>query len=503
MNYPILARYLGYFFIATGISMIPSLGWAVYFGEGIIFGNGNAFEAFLESILASIILGLVLVFMGRKAQNKFFQREALGLVGIGWIVGAALGALPYVFSGTCGPVDAYFESMSGYTTTGASIFATEDYAQVQRSIMFWRSFTHWLGGMGIIVLFIAVLPYLGGGVKQLFKSASPGPDPRVLNPRVKTTAMLLWKLYLGLTVLQTVLLMLAGQSFFEVLCHTFGTLATGGFSTRPASIGELNSLPVELIILLFMVLAGTNFGLYVHLISGRLSSVWKDAEWRVYIAIMIAATVLIAWNLSGNASAQPVTSSESTAAPTSTGAALRLASFQVVSVMTTTGYVTADFDTWPEFSRYLLLLLMFVGGCAGSTGGGIKVVRWIMLAKMAYWRVEATFRPKTIRVLRVGGEVVDESIQKTVYGFYVLFSLWFIVATLAMAAMGLPIVSAISAVAATLNNIGPGLELVGPMQNFAGIPAAGKLLLSLCMVLGRLELFTICVIFIPSFWRSR
>jgi trk system potassium uptake protein TrkH len=438
---------------------------------------------------------------------------------------AAVGALPFVLSGTLSPVDAYFESMSGFTTTGSTVIA--DIEAVDLSVLFWRSFTHWLGGMGIIVLFIAVLPYLGAGGKQLYKSESPGPDPRGISPRIKDTASLLWKIYLGLTAVQTLLLMAFGMSFYEALCHTFGTIATGGFSTRQASVAAFDSVGIEMVIILFMVLAGTNFTLFFMVLRGDWAALFRSTEWRVYLLIMFGASGIITLNLMGAQGTLPIDSpSEAiewhTQAPPipDTGSepgnlspapasdpqeaplqAFRMAAFQSVSIMTTTGFCTANFNEWPPLSRLLLVTLMFVGGCAGSTGGGMKVVRVILLVKMVMRRLEQTFRPKTVRAIRISGTVIDSGIQDTVLVFFVLHMAIFLFGTLAMSAFGLPFESAFSAVAATLNNIGPGLELVGATQDFHLLPSGAKMLLSLFMAMGRLELFSICVLFLPAFWK--
>ena len=492
MNYRIVAKYLGHFSVAIGLLMLLPAGWAVYFREWGPLG------ALCLSVALACAFGGLLTRVGRNAPPKLYQREALGLVGMIWLVAAGLGAMPYIFAGVFGPVDAYFECMSGFTTTGSSVMT--DIEATAKSILFWRSFTHWLGGMGIVVLFIAVLPYLGAGGKQLFRSESPGPDPQGLRPRIKDTASILYKIYLGFTAAETVALMLAGMTLYDALCHTFGTLATGGFSTRQASIGGFNSVAVDCIIIFFMICAGANFALYFSMLRGNWKAPWKDTEWRVYIAVMVLCVVLVTLNLLGVGGGAPGAAPK--ALYSSAGSALRYASFQVVSIMTTTGYCTADFDLWPYFSRMLLLVLMFVGGCAGSTGGGMKVVRIIILLKMAYWRLEYTFRPKTVRAVRVSGEVVDDSVQRTIYAFFVLYLLWFVGGSLFMSFLGLPFQTAVSSVAATLNNIGPGLELVGATHNYHHIPAIGKVFLSLCMVLGRLELFSICVLFLPAFWRN-
>ena len=583
MNYRLIAKYLGHFACALGLLMIPSAGWAVYFAEWRVLWS------FIFSIAISVAVGAALARFGRDASKTIYQREALGLVGVAWLLAAGLGALPYIFSGVFGPVDAYFECMSGFTTTGSSVLT--DIEGTYKGILFWRSFTHWLGGMGIIVLFIAVLPYLGAGGKLLFKSESPGPDPRGLRPKIQDTASILYIIYGGLTVLETIALMAAGMNLFDALCHTFGTLATGGFSTRQASVGGYNSALIDTIIIFFMACAGSNFALYFAMLRGDWKAPWRDSEWRLYMALLAICSVAVTLNLVGvqhyssieetsqvtshvkvinetdkpldditltteegirrslgalppgkdlsvhlrvhgerrytliyrldgatcrsnspvvdprcrhtNAAVQDAQEVVWDNVPTySFGQAVRYATFQVVSIMTTTGFCTADSDLWPYFSRMLLVVLMFIGGCAGSTGGGIKVVRVIMLLKMAYWRLENTFRPKTIRAIRVSGEVVDEGTQNTVYAFFVLYILWFTVGSLFMSFLGLPFQTAVTSVAATLNNIGPGLDAVGATMDYHLVPAIGKLFLSLCMALGRLELFSICVLLVPAFWRE-
>ncbi len=496
MNYLLVVKYLGHFAGAIGLLMLPSAAWAVYFKEWPELG------AFLGAIAVSVGVGALLGLAGRRAPAKMYQREALGLVGLSWLVAAGLGALPYVFGGALNYVDAYFECMSGFTTTGSTVVV--DIEATAKSILFWRSFTHWLGGMGIIVLFIAVLPYLGAGGKQMFKSESPGPDPRGLRPRIKDTASILYKIYLGMTVAETLALRLAGLTWYEAMCQTFGTLATGGFSTSQRSIAGFESLFVEIIIIVFMVLAGGNFALYFAMLRRDWKAPLRDTEWRVYAGILVVCTLLITLNLMGVAAGSfPGEQPAHEATRYGFGNALRYGSFQVVSIMTTTGFCTDDFDVWPYFSRALLVVLMFVGGCAGSTGGGVKVVRVVMLLKMAYARLESTFRPKSVRAIRISGVVVDEGVQKTVYAFFVLYLLWFAGGTLLMSALGLPFQTAVTSVAATLNNIGPGLEHVGAIRDYHLIPYVGKVFLSLCMVLGRLELVSVLVLFVPAFWARR
>lgn len=492
MNYRLVIRYLGIFVLAMAPLMLPAALCS------ILMSDWASLAALGEAMGVSLVIGLILAGLGRNAPDRMFQREGLALVGIVWLLAAAIGALPYVFSGTLPPVDAYFEAMSGLTTTGSTVLP--DIEAVGPGILFWRAFTHWLGGMGIIVLFIAVLPYMGAGGKQMFKSESPGPDPRGLSPRIRDTASALWKIYLGMTIVLTVLLMLAGMNLFDALTHTFSTLATGGFSTKNASIAAFDSVAIEIIIIVFMALAGANFGIYFAMLRGDWRAPWRSTEFKTYFLILGLVSVFVTVNLlgfQGSAGIEP----PQPVPEYSPAEAIRYATFTTVSLMTTTGFGTADFDHWPYFSRALLVLIMFIGGCAGSTGGGIKVVRFIILFKMAYWRIESTFRPKTVRPIRVNGQVVDEDMQRTVYAFFFLNMLLLAGGTLHMSLLGLPFESAITAVITTLNNVGPGLQHLGGVESFAVVPTSGKLVLSLCMAVGRLELFSICVLFLPSFWK--
>jgi len=494
MHYRLLFRNIGVFTACFGLLMLPSAGCAAWYQEW------DSLIAFGESMAVSMTAGLLLMMAGRGANPKrMFQRETLGMVGMGWLATAQVGALPFIFAGVLGPADAFFESMSGLTTTGATVI--QDIEACSKSILFWRSFTHWIGGMGIIVLFIAVLPYLGVGGKQLFKSESTS-DPHALSPRIKDTASALWKIYLLMTVAQTVALLLAGMDLYDSLCHTFGTISTGGFSPKQASIAHYDSLAIELIILVFMVAGGANFALYFAMLRGQRLALLKDREFRAYIGILCFATALITANLMGaRVPAMPGAPPLDEVGNYEFGTALRNSSFLVVSIMTTTGFGQDNFERWPYFSQMILVALMLVGGCAGSTSGGIKVMRLVILLKMIYWRVENSFRPKTIRPLRIGEQLIDEDMQRRTATFLLMHLFVFGAGSVFMSGLGLPPLTAITAVAATLNNIGPGLELVGPMHDFSQIPDIGKVFLSFCMAMGRLELFAILVLFVPGFWK--
>ena len=489
MNLRLIAKYLGYFCLATGVFMVPAAAWAVYFREWAALG------AFAISLAISGGIAAGLHRASKQAEATFSQREALGLVSLSWFAVAAVGSLPYLLSGTLGPVDAYFESMSGFTTTGSTVI--QDIESTQKSILFWRALTQWLGGMGIVVLFIAVLPYLGAGGKQLFKSESTGPDPRGLSPRIRNTASMLYKLYLVMTAAMIAALMMGRVGFYDAVCHTLTTVSTAGFSTRQASIGAFDSVYVEIVVMIFMVVAATNFALFFSMIRGNKGILLRDTEWRIFIGVLSAAIVLITANLMFGEHASGTASDEGY----SFTQALRSSAFQTTSIMTSTGYSTDNFDVWPPFSRALIIVLMFVGGCAGSTAGGMKILRLIILVKIAYWRLEQTFRPKTVRAVRVSGQVIGDDIQRRVLTFLVLFLVWLAGGTLFMSALGLPFETALSSVIVTLNNIGPGIDMISADSDFSQIPMVGKMFLTLCMALGRLEMFSVCVLFIPSFWK--
>lgn len=503
MNVRIVIHHLGILVMVIAATMLLPLGWSLYFGEV------QAALAFLKSIAAGVVLGGGACWATRRTGQEVFRKEALAIVGLGWLVTAGIGSLPYLFSGLlASPVDAYFESMSGFTTTGSTVL-TDIAAQGAslRSVLFWRSLTHWLGGMGIIVLFVAVLPYLGAGGKHLYRTEAPGPVPEGLRPRIQQTAALLWKIYIAMTVAETIALMICipgpmalDMRLYEGLCHTFGTLATGGFSTRNLSIAAYDSVSVEFIVIIFMIMAGMNFSLHFRLWGGDWRAYHRDAECRVYFGVIGGATLVVTLALWASGFYSEL------------GKAFRYAVFQVVSIATTTGYGTDDFNKWPALTKVLLVALMFVGGSAGSTGGGLKVIRWLTLVKAALLQIERVYRPRTVRQARIGSVVIGNELILANVTFLGIAVGVFVLASIAMAAI-IPetanggfserLVTAVTSVAATLNNIGPGLERVGSIGHFAFIPASGKILLSLCMAMGRLELYSILVLFLPAFWRSK
>ncbi|MCW8858090.1 MAG: TrkH family potassium uptake protein [Deltaproteobacteria bacterium] len=481
MNLILTLRILGALLLFLAATLLAPLPFSFYYADGV----WSAFV--LSAVICSAAGGLLFAFC--KSPKELSLREGFAVVTFGWTVFAVFGALPYLISGAIpSPLNAIFETMSGFTTTGSTILT--DIESMPPSLLFWRSLTHWLGGMGIIVLSLAILPMLGVGGMQLFKAEVPGPTADRLKPRIQDTAKMLWGVYFLLTMVETVMLMLGGMSFFDALCHSFATLATGGFSTKNASIAAYDSSYIDTVITFFMILAGVNFALHFQVLRGRAKDFFRSEELRVYLGLIFAATLMVMiFNWSGNIYS-------------AFGENLRFSIFQVSSIMTTTGFGTADFELWPVVTQYILVLLMFVGGCAGSTGGGMKVARILLLFKHAQVQVFRLIHPRAIRLVKLGNRPVDKEVLQAILGFFALFIGVFVLGSLLVAASGMDLVSAGSAVIACLANIGPGLGSVGPTDHFAHVPAFGKSVLIFCMLMGRLELFTVLVLFFPSFWRK-
>jgi trk system potassium uptake protein TrkH len=509
MNYRQIIKQLGILVLLVGACMSTSLIWAWLDCDQP--GSPRVILSFLVSISICLALGVVFVYFARGDKRQLYRKEAIAVVGFGWILCGLLGALPFIFSGVLsgaapGQYDniwdittaSIFESVSGFTTTGASIFPAPQ--TLPRAILFWRSLTHWLGGMGIVVLFVAVLGQTGPGAKFLFSSEVPGPMAESLKPRIRSTALLLWKIYLGISVAEVLALLLQDMNLFESLCHTFGTMATGGFSTLNGSIGQYQHFGIEITIIIFMVLAGTNFNLHAALLQRKWKQVLTNREFQIYLLLLVLATGLLSVDLMISRPDDYYL-----------GKALRSAGFQSVSIMTTTGYGTEDFNQWPSFSRWLLVMLMVIGGSAGSTGGGIKVIRIMLFVRVIIHEVEKTFRPNVVRPLRVGGQPVDEDFRRSVTTYVGMVLFIFFVATILLMVLHneyhveehrhLDLETAFSAVAATLNNIGPGLNMVGATKNYAFFTGPAKILLSLLMILGRLEVMVILCLFVPNFYR--
>lgn len=481
MNIILLEAILGRLLTAYGLVMSIPLLVALYYQEEAVW-------AFSITIGLTVAIGILLQFKG-KIEGKIGVREGFAAVGGSWVLAALFGAMPYFISGDVPYyIDALFEATSGLTTTGASVIANLEI--LPRSILLWRSLTHWLGGMGIIVLFIVLLPNIGMGAVHLFKAEVPGPISEKVLPKIKDTAFILWSLYAGLTLLEFIFLYLAGMSAFDALNHAFSTMATGGFSTQNASIAAFGSLTIELIIVLFMFLAGTNFNIFIHAWRHRTLSAFKDSEFKYYFLFLFFAFLVVASSLILQQGTNPLL-------------AMRQAVFQVVSLMTTTGFVSADYDQWPGLAKMVLFVLMFIGGSAGSTAGGLKVARCFLLMKMAWAQLKQVIHPRLVVNIVVQDRVVDSYVLSTIGRFFFIFILIFITASLLLAGTGLEPFDAMSASIASLGNAGPGFGVVGPTLTYADISPFGKVTLTICMLLGRLELFTLLVFLQPEFWKPK
>lgn len=441
------------------------------------------------ALSAGMVLGVAfLMWSLTRGRITLSRRDGFAIVTFGWVAATIAGAFPYLLSGVIShPVSALFETMSGFTTTGASVLTDLEF--VPRGILFWRSMTQWLGGMGVLVLCVAILPFLGVGGMRIYHAEIPGPSNDRLTPRIASTAKLLWGLYLLLSLAQTVLLMTGGMDWFDASCHTFTTMSTGGFSTRTASVAAFNSTYIEIVIIVFMFLAGANFALHYRALRGRPQVFARDPEFKFYAVLWLGGCLILSANVWGEV--YP-----------GIGQALRAGFFQGTSIMTTTGYVTQDFNVWPNASRLLLVLLMFVGGCGGSTGGGIKVVRFLVVLKKIARELGRTMHPRTIMKIKLGRQSLEESTVSNIAGFFVIYVAIFAVASLVMALFTPDLVTATSSVAATLGNIGPGLGAVGAVETYASIPTTGQVILTICMLLGRLELYTVLVLLHRGFWKK-
>lgn len=496
MNIRLVFHHLSAFAAAVAVLMLPSALCAVIYGEWL------ALRAFAFAAVGAMLIAGLLWLLGRRHQGRVFLRDAIGMVVFGWLVISLISSLPYWMGSYLGFVDAVFESISGVTTTGSTIIP--DIESLPKSILFWRAFTHFIGGMGIVVIFLEILPYMGAGGKLFLRSESSAPETRPWSPSVRETVAVLTRVYLFLTALQTVLLMAAGMPLFDALCTSFATLASGGFSPRQASIAAYNSLPLELITVVFMILAGTNFGILFSMAKGDWKAPFRNSEWRAYTLLLVTVTLLVAANTMGMQGDVSAATGEAMQAPahTDVGSALRNSLFSTVSLATTTGFVTVDFDLWPPLAHVLLIIVMIVGGSSGSTAGGLKVVRVVILVKMVRNLVFSTFRPNTVTTVRLNGQAVSNETLRQVGAFFALYVFVFTAAVIGLSGLGLPFLSAVSAVAGTLNGVGPGMGHLGAMEDFHLLPDSGKLLCCACMMLGRLEFLSILAMLTPGFWRS-
>ena len=483
MNLRLVIRVLSILLLIIGFFMLFPMAFALYYRE---FGVLSAFAIPILAII--VIAGIVHLMAAGNKRTSLSNKDGFLLVALSWVVASALGALPFTLSGAIPSyTDAYFETMSGFTTTGASILTSIE--SLPMSILFWRSLTHWLGGMGIVVLTVAILPLLGIGALKLVRAEAPGPSVDKLAPKITETAKILWLLYVGLSALETALLMLGGMSLFDALTHTFGTMATGGFSPRNASVGAYDSAFIHIVITVFMLMAGINFVLYYKLLTAQLRDIFINSELKAYLAIFFASMAVIAFNL------------HRLGVYATIGESLRYAGFQAASILTTTGYATADFEAWPELSKVVLFILMFIGGCAGSTGGGPKVVRIVTLFKMGVNEMKYLLHPHAVFSFRVNGQFVRKEISDSIAGFFFLYVLCLIVTTFVVATGGYDIVTSFTTSLVTVGNIGPGFGKIGPAENYAFFPDYIKWVLSLAMMVGRLEVYTVLILLTPRFWK--
>jgi trk system potassium uptake protein TrkH len=458
------------------------------FAVALAYGDGDA-GAFLVSSALLVVVGL-LGYWRTQLERDLTVREGYAVVSLAWLAVGAAGALPYVLSGTIqSPVAALFESVSGFTTTGATVFAQIE--GLPHGILFWRSLTQWLGGMGIIVLGIAILPFLGVGGMQLFKAEVPGPTPERLQPRIAQTAKLLWYVYGAMTAAQAVLYLFGGMPPFEAVTHAFTTLSTGGFSPRNASIAAYDSPYIQYVTILFMYLAGVNFTLHYRAATGRPGIYLRDSEWRFFTVLAAGAAALVLL----------VIVSSGLYDRSGFELAFRDALFQVVSIISTTGFVSADYELWPIPGQVVLLLLMFVGGMAGSTAGGIKTLRVYVLARQALSELSKSLHPRAVILTRVGDRVVKEGVLLRILSFVIVYLGIFALGALLMAILGHDLPTSIGASAASIGNIGPGIGDVGPLDNYGWMDQTSQLTLVLLMLVGRLEIFTVLLLFHPGLWR--
>jgi len=540
MNKPLLCKLLGLVAMLIGGSMAFSLPWALPVFGGDWQHEQEGFIGLIGSMIICFAVGTGLRYLGRNGSSQLFRKEAMAVVGLSWVLATVLGGLPYRLSGTyraagvrMNSVDAMFESQSGFSTTGATVLnELEDPALVPRCILFWRSSTHFLGGLGIIVLFVVILGQ-GSAGKALMRAEMPGPSHHSPQARMQHTAWVLFLIYVGLNATLTGLLLVEGLSLFDALCHAFGTMATGGFSTYNASVAHFATVPglngplIEMTIVAFMFLAGTNFMLLYLVLILKPRGLLDDIEWRTYTAVIVVVTAMIvAFGLYHHDFDQcgadrdviaVADGADQTDYSPPVGNAVRYGLFQVVSLMTTTGYCTDDFNQYNSFARGVLLLLMFVGGCAGSTGGGLKVIRHILFCKTLWLEVEQAFHPSVVRPLRLGGKPVeDQELRKNVLVYFglilAIFTIsWMLTITLEPNstwtdhghAVEHKLLDAATCVTATLNNIGPGLGIVGATKNYSNFSPASKILFTWLMMIGRLEIFVILVLFVPGFWRNQ
>ncbi len=482
MKFVSYVKLLSIILAIIAITMLFPFGVALYFHETV------SVPAFLWPIAVCIIFALIMTIVDRKNKIRLTTRGAFGFVAASWVVACILGTVPYLLTGTISNfTDAFFESCSGFSTTGFSIFA--DVETLPKSINVWRAQTHWLGGMGIIALTVALMPLLGVGGFQLIKAETTGPEKGKITPKITETSKILWFMYVGLTVLQAILLMLISKlGFIDAVCHAFSTLATGGFSTKNESIAGFHSASVEWICIIFMFLAGVNFSLYYKILTGKIKEIWENSEFKIYCAIIclsVSFVVIFVLSYYNNFADS-----------------LRNAFFHVLSLITTTGFSASFFPDWAPAAQLILFSMYFIGGCSGSTGGGFKVVRWIILNRQMKTEIKQMLHPHGVFALQLNGEVCRKEITLNIAGFLFLYFLLVLVTSFVAAVAGSDIFSSLTVGLTIVGNVGCGFGNVMPGSNFSFFPAFAKWWFSFAMLAGRLELYTMIIFFYPSFWKK-
>ncbi len=495
LNVKIIYRFLGLTAILNGVFMFLAVPFSIYFQEDATFGILNAG-------IITVSIGLLLYFFNKPTSTNIQKKEGYLIVTSGWIILSITGMLPYLFTGAIPNItNAFFETLSGYSTTGSSILT--DIESLPKGILFWRSATHWIGGMGIIVLTIAILPLLGIGGMQLFMAEAPGPSTDKLHPRISDTAKRLWIIYVSLTLSEFLLLKFAGMTWFDAINHAMATMSTGGFSTKNASLAHYNGMPlVQYIVIAFMFIAGTNFVLTYFALKGKVRKIFQSEEFKYYFFGIIGITTIIAIVILFYKDPALSTSIDHPMVYGKVESAIRHALFQVVSIVTTTGFVTADFTMWSFFATGIFFSLFFVGGSAGSTSGGVKIVRHIVMLKNSFLEFKKALHPNAIIPVRYDNKTVNQTIVFNIISFFIIYMCIFIVSSTILTFFGLDFTSALGAAASSLGNIGPALGSVSPVDNYAHLSVGAKWFCAFLMLIGRLELFTVLILFSPFFWRK-
>ncbi|MDV7185783.1 potassium transporter TrkG [Lutibacter sp. TH_r2] len=495
INFKIIISFLGLTSMLNGIFMLFAVPFSMYYGESEKWG-------ILQAGLLTIFIGFALWFFNNNAKKNLGKKEGYLIVTLGWLMLSFTGTLPYVFTGTIpNYTNAFFETISGYSTTGSSILT--DIEAMPKGILFWRSATHWIGGMGIIVLTVAILPLLGIGGMQLFMAEAPGPSADKMHPRITETAKRLWLIYFILTFVEFFLLKFAGMTWFDAINHAMATMSTGGFSTKNSSVAYYNNIPlIQYIITLFMFIAGANFVLTYFALKGKIQKVFKSEEFRYYFFGVIFFTLILSVIILNYRDLNLVTSIHHPEPWGRTESAFRHAAFQVVSVLTTTGFVSADFTMWSSIGTMLMFSLFFIGGSAGSTSGGVKIVRHIVMIKSSFYEFKKLLHPNAIIPVRYDNGSVPKTIIYNILSFFVLYMLIFIFSSILLTVFGLDFISAMGAAASSLGNIGPAVGTVSPVDNFAHLTIPAKWTCSFLMLIGRLELFTVLILLTPFFWKK-